>query len=101
MIVLAVNNDLTRTTQYISDASMDFIYDTDMSIKEAFNETTMWAQNKLFDMAETISLPHNLMQSLQQSDEEKTLAEIRFEKYGDPCENIRLEEDEFESYFLN
>lgn len=97
--MLAINNDLTRVTQYVSNTSMNLINDADLSIREAFNNTTMWAQNKLLDMAETISLPHNLLNSLQQSDEAKTIAELRFEKYGDPCENIKEEEDMFNLYY--
>lgn len=83
-----VSNRLTFATKHVSDKAEEFVEETDRTLQNAFNEASLWAQDKLVDMAETLSLPRNLLASMEEEDDDD-LVKSRFDKYGRPDANVK------------
>lgn len=89
-----VSNRLTYATQRVSDVAEKTVVEADKTLQDAFNSTSMWAQDKLVDMVETISLPRHLLASIEDDDEElDDVVKRRFEKFGQPDMDIKYEHD--------
>lgn len=91
-----VSDYATDETQEVSDA---FTYTTEYvseRVSEMADENIKWGQECLFDMIQTASLTHNLMESMRQSREAMAEEQERLDKYGDPAKEIEEKQKEEE-----